>query len=339
MELDVDPMKPTVDPMEPSIEAVEPDIDPLEPSIDPSDVDYRAFLESTPLVPWEADAQTWCFTYVGPQAESLLGFPVEDWYDPSFWTNRIHVDDREEAIATCTRLSAVGCAYDFDYRMLRSDGSVIWVHDMVTVEMGEAGPLKLRGFLIDITESKALSDALVDAEAKLRTVLQEAPEALLLVGADGMIIQNNRQAERLFDLTGEELRGSPIEHLVPERLRGNHVKYRDGFVNDPRRRPMGAEIPLVARRSDGFEIPVEISLSPVEFGGEHQVLASIRDVSEMTRMTMELVERERLLQISSSTTDMPSGSMWIPIRSWACPFTTCSARICTTPYEPGSRRC
>ena len=51
---------------------------------------YRILLESTPLVPWEADARTWLFNYVGPQAADLLGYPVEDWYEANFWVDRIH---------------------------------------------------------------------------------------------------------------------------------------------------------------------------------------------------------------------------------------------------------
>ncbi len=116
-------------------------------------------------MPWIADAKTWEFTYVGPQAVGLLGFPVEDWYDPSFWTDRIHPDDREKAVSTCMTLSDEGGSYEFAYRMLRSDGEVIWVNDLVSVEMGDDGPETLRGFLVDITGQKALAAAVENAQA------------------------------------------------------------------------------------------------------------------------------------------------------------------------------
>ena len=42
-------------------------------------------LNATKVIPWEADARTWQFTYVGPQAEALLGYPIEQWYEDGFW--------------------------------------------------------------------------------------------------------------------------------------------------------------------------------------------------------------------------------------------------------------
>ena len=160
--------------------------------IEPSPVDYRQFLESTPLVPWIADAQTWEFTYVGPQAVELLGFPVEDWYDPAFWTDRIHPADRAHTVTTCTELSERGGSYEFEYRMVRSDGEIVWVKDMASVEMGDAGPVTLRGFLIDITQQKTLSQAIEESEARFQKLVEEVPDAMLNVRADGTIVRSNK---------------------------------------------------------------------------------------------------------------------------------------------------
>jgi len=268
---------------------------PRRPGIDNIDIDYRSFLERTPLVPWEADAHTWHFTYVGPQAVDLLGFPVTDWYEPTFWESRIHPSDRSGALSTCVRLSAEGGSYEFQYRMLRSDETVIWVNDIVSVEMGDTGPITLRGFLIDITESKSLSEALADSEMRAQLLLQATPDALLLVHSDGTILQYNRGAENLFDCSAGELMGSPIELLIPERFT-NHADHRRAFSEAPRHRTMGEGLELIARRPDGSEFPVEISLSPFEYRGELQVLASVRDLTGRKRVASELRERERLLR-------------------------------------------
>ncbi len=245
------------------------------------------------MVPWEADARTWHFTYVGPQAFALLGFPVEDWYEPTFWTGQIHPDDRAETIATCERLSAEGLEYEFEYRMIRSDGTVIWVKDIVAVEMGDDGPTKLKGFLIDITEQKSLADALEISEGTLRQVLQAVPDALLRVADDGTIIECNRHTERLFGWSREELLGSPIERLIPERFAQSHASHRRAFAAQPSARQMGTDLELFARRRDGSEVPVEVTLSPIGGVGSLGVLATVRDVSRQKRIESEVAERER----------------------------------------------
>ncbi len=129
-------------------------------SIDIGEDSYRILLESTPLVPWEANARTWLFNYVGPQAADLLGYPVEDWYGDTFWVDRIHPDDRDATVSTCERLSREGNDYEFEYRMIRADGTTVWISDIVNVEMENGEPAVLRGFLIDVTERKEAEAAL-----------------------------------------------------------------------------------------------------------------------------------------------------------------------------------
>jgi len=114
----------------------------------------RLLLETTQVIPWEADARTWEFTYVGPQAVSILGYPVERWYAPDFWTAHIHPDDVEHAVAVCARNSALNQEYEFEYRMIAADGNVVWLHDIVSVISESGVPVTLRGFMIDITERK-----------------------------------------------------------------------------------------------------------------------------------------------------------------------------------------
>jgi len=148
--------------------------------------------------------------------------------------------------------------------MVRSDGAVIWVNDIVAVEMGDDGPITLRGILIDITEQKALGAALENNEKRLQDLFQSAPDALLLVDEDGTILQCNQQAGKLFGFSQKELLGSPIERLLPERWVETHANHRRAFARNPCVTPMGEDLDVVVRRRDGLEIPVEISLRPVE---------------------------------------------------------------------------
>ncbi len=64
----------------------------------------RQFLEATRVIPWEADATTWRFAYVGLQAVKLLGYPQEEWYGENFWTAHLHPEDREHSLRAALRL-------------------------------------------------------------------------------------------------------------------------------------------------------------------------------------------------------------------------------------------
>lgn len=130
------------------------------------------------------------------------------------------------------------------------------------------------------------------AEAKFRGLLEFAPDAIVITDPDGRITLVNRQAEQLTGYTREELVGRPVEDLLPESLRSVHVRHRANYMTAPRTRPMGAGMELAARRRDGTEIPVEISLSPVMAGGELLVMAALRDITER-RQAEEAVRRAK----------------------------------------------
>src|SRR5215472_11137489 len=120
-----------------------------------------------------------------------------------------------------------------------------------------------------------------------RSVLDAAPDALIIIDAEGIIRFANRQASALFGYGHEELIGQQVERLMPERFRARHTGYREAYFTAPRLRPMGSGLALFARRQDGGEIPVEISLSPVA-ADRTLVAAAIRDVTERKRTEAEL---------------------------------------------------
>jgi PAS domain S-box-containing protein len=122
----------------------------------------------------------------------------------------------------------------------------------------------------------------------LRTVLQSAPDAIVIVDAAGRIIFVNQQVSAIFGYSEEEAVALGIEDLVPERFRRIHVGHRREYAENVRMRPMGVCRDLYARRKDGTEFPVEVSLSPIRDGDRLLVAAAIRDVSERSRVQADL---------------------------------------------------
>lgn len=115
--------------------------------------------------------------------------------------------------------------------------------------------------------------------SNLLSLMEVVPDALVLVDSEGSIKRVNSQAEELFGYTSAELEGLSLEVLIPERFRGAHVLDREKYNALPTTRPMGAGLELYGLRKDGSEFPVDISLSPIQFDGELQVLAAVRDIT------------------------------------------------------------
>jgi CRP/FNR family transcriptional regulator len=110
-------------------------------------------------------------------------------------------------------------------------------------------------------------------------VLEATPNASLTVGAGGDITSVNSMAEALFGWPRSELIGRPIEVLVPERVRDQHVQHRSDFETDPVPRPLYLRTDLQARRRDGSEFPVWVGLSTIDTRDGSLVLATVVDRS------------------------------------------------------------
>ena len=123
----------------------------------------------------------------------------------------------------------------------------------------------------------AVNDERVVVGLTLGDLLDASPDGLLYVGDDGLIGLTNRRADELFGYTRGSLIGMPVELLIPEEVRDQHIRHRASYVLAPSVREMGLGRHLVAVRADGRPLPVEISLSPVVHSGGRGVIATIRD--------------------------------------------------------------
>jgi PAS domain S-box-containing protein len=115
---------------------------------------YRGLVESTAAIPWEFDLATQRFNYISPKVEEILGYAPAAWTDLNSWSSRIHPSDREFAVDFCMASTALSKDHEFNYRMFRADGRLIWIRDIVFVHTEKGRPTLLRGFFFDITNFK-----------------------------------------------------------------------------------------------------------------------------------------------------------------------------------------
>jgi PAS domain S-box-containing protein len=124
-------------------------------------------------------------------------------------------------------------------------------------------------------------------ELPFRHLVDAAPDGMIVCDPQGQIVLVNAEAERMFGYERGELSNKSLDVLIPERSRPQHGGHLARFMSQPRLRPMGIGMELTGRRKDGTEIPVEISLSPIETDRGLLVTAGIRDVTERRKLERE----------------------------------------------------
>ena len=125
-------------------------------------------------------------------------------------------------------------------------------------------------------------------QSVFRTIFQAYPDGMIVVDSGGRIVMANPSAESMLGYGPGELLGLGVETLVPDSIRPRHEAYRAEYAENPRPRPMGTQMDLVARRRDGSEVTVEIALSPLQNLGWPYIVAAIRNVGGYPRVRQAL---------------------------------------------------
>jgi PAS domain S-box-containing protein len=192
----------------------------------------------------------------------------------------LHPDDRDRIRDVHRRALEERAPYEMEERIIRPDGEVrtLWSFGEVICD-DDGEPVRMIGVCRDITEQRAAEQRAARNAARMRTLVDANPDAILLVDRDGRIVATNPSAEQLFGSTRDELIGSAVERLVPDASRARHAADRAAFIHEPVARPMAAGLDLSARRADGTTVPVDIALAPIVDPEGAVVAAFVRDAT------------------------------------------------------------
>ncbi len=135
----------------------------------------------------------------------------------------------------------------------------------------------------------------VDA-AHMTSLFENATEGIILTNKDGKIVLVNPAAEKIFNYKASELIGKPVEVLIPERYQHKHVGLRNEFYKHPQNRVMGQGRDLHARKKDGSDIPVEVSLSHYQRDNELFVIGFIIDITFRKQIEENMVRQQKELE-------------------------------------------
>lgn len=210
----------------------------------------------------------------GYQRRDLVGLPVEVLVPERFRST--HPTHRHEYAAQ-PHIRPMGAGLEL--YGLRKDGTEFPV-DIMLSPVEANGSSYVLTVVRDVSRRKKAEEALRRSEARLRSLFEFSPDAILVIDADGKITEANAQVDRFFGYDRTELLGQSVELLIPEKFRRTHPARREEYANKARVRTMGAGLELYARRKDGTEFPVDIMLGPIAGLEGAAVLAVIRDLTQ-----------------------------------------------------------
>jgi two-component system, LuxR family, sensor kinase FixL len=242
------------------------------------DMDIAANAVDLALWTWDIPSDE---VRISHKARAVLGFSSSEKLDAERIRNVIHPEDRDMVRKAVKNSLETGAENPVEYRVVLPDGEIRWLVRRSRTEFDRNGkPVLMHGILFDITERRL-------AEERLRLVVDATATAMIMVNKEGRITLINKRVETLFGYKRDELIDQPVEMLLPERFRCQHVGDRHGYFCDPQARPMGAGRELFGRRKDGSEVPIEIGLSPIHTSEGLLVLASIVDITERKLAELE----------------------------------------------------
>jgi len=131
---------------------------------------------------------------------------------------------------------------------------------------------------------KNLYDEYTGADVIFRDLFEFAPDAIVVVNSEGVILKVNMQTGKIFGYETNELLYKPVDILIPQRFRNSHNEHMKNYIAKPHVRLMGSELKLYGLRKDGTEFPVDIALGYMETKDGIVVLSIVRDITEHMKM-------------------------------------------------------
>lgn len=255
----------------------------LEQELRSSEYHYRGLVESLSAVAWEANPEDFSYNYVSPQAERLLGYPLERWMEPGFWRSIVHPLDLNRTEAICNRETSTGNDHSVDYRVISADGRTLWIRDIVSLIRHGREPV-LRGLMIDISETKQTEEALRLSEGKFASVFAQCPDILVIASlADGTFLEANTAFVEQIGLSAAEVIGKTPTELgiwgVPGVGPGMLERLQTGSIRN-------LEMPF--RRRDGRTFSGLVSAEPFDLDSIRAVVVVVRDITQLKQAQQQL---------------------------------------------------
>lgn len=278
-----------------------------EAALKASEEKYRRLVETTSVIPWEADLDTGAVTYIGPQIVDLLGYPIERWQDADFWQYIMHEEDRVWVEIVRGEAIAKRQQFECEYRLRRADGQYAWIREILSFIPTHDGRLALGGFMLDVTYRRESEQSLRESEDFIEQIAAASPTILYLYDpARKSCTYVNGRVPDILGYTKEVLRDMQPFFIVslahPDELVA-HLEYFDCWTHVTSGRVLEREFRLrnavggwVWLRSRECIFRRESPLGPL------RIIGTVEDITMQRTTIDELAENERIFRRLVETT-------------------------------------
>ena len=148
-------------------------------------------------------------------------------------------------------------------------------------------------------------EELQHSEARLRSILENALDAVVGMSDQGLITHWNSQAEKIFGYTADEVIGRRMSDvIIPPQHRDRHERGMRRYQESGEGSVLNRRIEITALRRDGAEFPIELSITPIKTAGQTHFAGFIRDISEQQKLKRDLLLKSDALENSLNGFDI-----------------------------------
>ncbi len=214
----------------------------------------------------------------------------------------VHPEDRkavEDGIAGAVDRSE---GFELNFRVVHPEGDTRFVRAIAEPVTNRRGQLTRHvGNLVDVTQTTMTERALSSREARLRSILETAPEAIITIDDRGIVGSFSASAEALFGYAASEVIGRNVAMLMPQPHRDQHDGYLERYQRTGERHIIGIGRVVEGLRKDGTLFPMELGVGEVQSGGERIFTGFIRDLTSRQRMEQELRQAQKMEAVGQLT--------------------------------------
>jgi two-component system sensor kinase FixL len=185
-----------------------------------------------------------------------------------------------------------------EVRGRRKDGTIFPL-ELSVGEAGNGDGQVFIGIIRDITQRKQYETDLLERKARLTSILETVPDAIIVIDDRGIIESFSPAAERLFGYASAEVVGRNVSILMPAPYRGAHDGYMHHYLTTGEKRIIGIGRVVVGQRADGATFPMDLAVGEVNIAGRRLFTGFVRDLTEHQHAEKRLQDlQSELLHVS-----------------------------------------